>query len=99
MNYPAGVYLPKTKEGFAQNVSIKSFQTSFLKTFCKSGLFLCFIFALLYQSIMSRNTEKNIKKHNDKLHKEQAKVKQAAVSRKEKLKEIVKKYNEQKKEY
>ena len=47
---------------------------------------------------MSRNTEKNIKKHNDKLHKEQAKVKQAAVSRKEKLKEIVKKFNAQNKE-
>jgi hypothetical protein len=28
------------------------------------------------------------------LHKEQAKVKQAAISRKEKLKEIVKKFNE-----
>lgn len=45
---------------------------------------------------MSRNTEKNIKKHNDKLHKEQAKVKQAAVSRKEKLKEITRKFNEKK---
>ena len=47
---------------------------------------------------MSRNTEKNIKKHNDKLHKEQAKVKQAAVSRKEKLKEITRKFNEQNKQ-
>lgn len=46
---------------------------------------------------MSRNTEKNIKKHNDKLHKEQAKVKQAAVSRKEKLKKITRKFNEQNK--
>ncbi len=46
---------------------------------------------------MSRNTEKNIKKHNDKLHKEQAKAKQAAVSRKEKLKEIVKKFNQENK--
>ena len=45
---------------------------------------------------MSRNTDKNIKKHNDKLHKEQAKAKQAAVARKEKLKEIVKKFNENK---
>ncbi|WP_169516031.1 hypothetical protein [Flavobacterium tegetincola] len=45
---------------------------------------------------MSRNTDKNIKKHNDKLHKEQAKAKQAAVTRKEKLKEIVKKFNESK---
>lgn len=47
---------------------------------------------------MSRNTEKNIKKHNDKLHKEQAKVKQAAVTRKEKLKEITRKFNEQNKQ-
>ena len=47
---------------------------------------------------MSRNNEKNIKKHNDKLHKSQAKAKQAEVSRKEKLKEITKKFNEQKKE-
>ena len=43
---------------------------------------------------MSRNNEKNIKKHNDKLHKSQAKAKQAKVSRKEKLKEITKKFNE-----
>lgn len=47
---------------------------------------------------MSRNTEKNIKKHNDKLHKEQAKSKQAALSRKEKLKEITRKFNEQNKQ-
>jgi hypothetical protein len=47
---------------------------------------------------MSRNTDKNIKKHNDKLHKEQAKAKQAAVTRKEKLKEITRKFNEQKEE-
>lgn len=45
---------------------------------------------------MSRNNDKNIKKHNDKLHKSQAKAKQAEVSRKEKLKEITKKFNEQK---
>jgi hypothetical protein len=43
---------------------------------------------------MSRNTEKNIKKHNDKLHKAQAKVKNAAIIRKEKLKEITKKYKD-----
>lgn len=43
---------------------------------------------------MGRNNEKNIKKHNDKLHKAQAKVKQAEMLRKEKLKEIVKKFNE-----
>ena len=47
---------------------------------------------------MSRNTEKNIKKHNAKLHKEQAKVKQAVLSRKEKLKEITRKFNEQNKQ-
>lgn len=43
---------------------------------------------------MSRNNERNIKKHNDKLHKAQDKVKQAEILRKEKLKEIVKKFNE-----
>ncbi len=43
---------------------------------------------------MSRNNERNIKKHNDKLHKAQDKVKQAEMLRKEKLKEIVKKFNE-----
>lgn len=45
---------------------------------------------------MGRNNEKNIKKHNDKLHKDKAKVKQAEMNRKEKLKLIVKKYNESK---
>ena len=34
---------------------------------------------------MGRNNERNIKKHNDKLHKEQDKVKAAKVLRKEKL--------------
>ncbi len=43
---------------------------------------------------MGRNNERNIKKHNDKLHKEQDKVKAAKVLRKEKLKQIVKKFNE-----
>jgi FtsZ-binding cell division protein ZapB len=42
---------------------------------------------------MGRNNEKNIKKHNDKLHKEQDKLKKAAMARKEKLKAIVKKFN------
>ena len=42
---------------------------------------------------MSRNTEKNIKKHNDKLHKAKAKVKSASVARKEMLKKIVRKFN------
>lgn len=45
---------------------------------------------------MGRNNERNIKTHNDKLHKAQAKKKQAEVSRKEKLKEIVKKFNKNK---
>ena len=47
---------------------------------------------------MGRNNDRNIKKHNDKLHKSQAKAKQAEISRKEKLKEITKKFNDQKKE-
>jgi hypothetical protein len=42
---------------------------------------------------VSRNTEKKIKKHNDKLHKAQAKVKSASVARKEMLKKIVRKFN------
>lgn len=45
---------------------------------------------------MGRNNERNIKKHNDKLHKAQDKVKQAEILRKEKLKQIVKKFNENK---
>jgi hypothetical protein len=47
---------------------------------------------------MGRNNERNIKKHNDKLHKAQNKVKQAEIARKEKLKEIIKKFNEGKTE-
>ena len=42
---------------------------------------------------MGRNNPKNIKIHNDKLHKEQAKKKEKEVLRKEKLKEIIKKFN------
>lgn len=42
---------------------------------------------------MSRNNEGNIKKHNDKLHKAQDKAKAQIVARKEKLKEITKKFN------
>ncbi len=45
---------------------------------------------------MSRNNEKNIKKHNDKLHKAQDKVKQAKVERATQLKIIIKKFNESK---
>jgi hypothetical protein len=47
---------------------------------------------------MGRNNDRNIKKHNDKLHKAQDKAKQAVIARKEKLKEIIKKFNEDKKE-
>ncbi len=42
---------------------------------------------------MGRNNERNIKKHNDKLHKAQDKAKQAELLRKEKLKAILKKFN------
>ncbi len=45
---------------------------------------------------MGRNNERNIKIHNDKLHKEQDKIKAAKIERKEKLKLIVKKFNEDK---
>ncbi len=42
---------------------------------------------------MGINNERNIKKHNDKLHKAQDKAKQPELLRKEKLKAIVKKFN------
>ena len=45
---------------------------------------------------MSRNNDRNIKKHNDKLHKAQDKAKLAKTTRAEKLKEITKKFNEAK---
>lgn len=45
---------------------------------------------------MSRNNEKNIKKHNDKLHKAQAKAKLEEMARKEKLKKITQMYNKKK---
>lgn len=45
---------------------------------------------------MGRNNERNIKKHNDKLHKEQDKVKASKALLKGKLKLIVKKFNEDK---
>ena len=45
---------------------------------------------------MGRNNPKNIKAHNDKLHKEQAKAKAKKNARAEKLKEIVRKFNESK---
>jgi hypothetical protein len=43
---------------------------------------------------MGRNNPQNIKKHNDKLHKEQQKGKHAEALRKEKLKAIIRKFNE-----
>lgn len=42
---------------------------------------------------MGRNNPKNIKIHNDKLHKEQAKKKEKELARKEKLKAILKNFN------
>jgi len=45
---------------------------------------------------MGRNNAKNIKKHNDKLHKEQDKQKAKKIARAEHLKTIVKKFNENK---
>jgi hypothetical protein len=43
---------------------------------------------------MSRNNEKNIRKHNNKLHKEQDRIKNAEILRKEKLKQIMKKFHD-----
>ena len=43
---------------------------------------------------MGRNNEKNIKKHNDKLHKEQDKVRAKKNTRENKLKEIIKKFKD-----
>lgn len=45
---------------------------------------------------MRRNNERNIKKHNDKLHKEQDKAKAKKVAREEKIKAMVRKFNESK---
>lgn len=45
---------------------------------------------------MSRNNQGNIKKHNDKLHKAEAKAKKQKVERKVQLKAILKKFNENK---
>lgn len=52
------------------------------------------ILAPLKIKLMSRNTDKNIKIHNEKLHKARKKVKDNAISLKEKRKEIVKKSKE-----
>ncbi len=45
---------------------------------------------------MGRNNPKNIKAHNDKLHKAQDKVIAKKVARKEKLKAISRKFNDDK---
>lgn len=45
---------------------------------------------------MGRNNAKNIKTHNDKLHKSQDKEKAKKVAREDKLKAIAKKFNEDK---
>ena len=42
---------------------------------------------------MGRNNAKNIKEHNDKLHKAQDKAKAKKIARTEQLKAILKKYN------
>ena len=42
---------------------------------------------------MGRNNEKNIKKHNDKLHKAKLKQKSAEQIRRERLSQIVKKFH------
>ena len=45
---------------------------------------------------MGRNNAKNIKAHNDKLHKAQDKAKAKKAAREEKLKEITRKFNNDK---
>lgn len=47
---------------------------------------------------MGRNNAKNIKTHNDKLHKAQDKQKAKKVAREEKLKAISRKFNDNKPE-
>jgi hypothetical protein len=43
---------------------------------------------------MGRNNDKNIKAHNDKLHKAQEKAKTKKIARSEQLKSIIKKFNQ-----
>ena len=45
---------------------------------------------------MGRNNERNIKSHNDKLHKAKDKAKAKKMAREEKLKAMVRKFNENK---
>ena len=47
---------------------------------------------------MGRNNAQNIKKHNEKLHKEQVKANSKKALREEKLKSITRKYNNSKTE-
>ncbi|HNP31758.1 MAG TPA: hypothetical protein PKN96_00540 [Flavobacterium sp.] len=47
---------------------------------------------------MGRNNAKNIKAHNDKLHKAQENKKAKEIARNEKLKAIAKKFNDNKSE-
>jgi len=56
-----------------------------------------FIFSKkLYFCSMGRNNEKNIKAHNDKLHKAQDKAKAKKAAREQLRKAIIKKFNENK---
>jgi len=50
----------------------------------------------LYIYLMGRNNAKNIKAHNDKLHKAQDKAKAKKATRAEQLKAILKKFNDTK---
>lgn len=50
----------------------------------------------LYFCSMGRNNDKNIKAHNDKLHKAQDKAKSKKQARAEQLKAILKKFNDTK---
>lgn len=45
---------------------------------------------------MSRKNKQNIKKHNDKLHKAEAKLKKQKLEREAKLREIIQRYNDSK---
>jgi hypothetical protein len=51
---------------------------------------------ILYFCSMGRNNPKNIKAHNDKLHKAQDKAKAQKATRAEKLKAIAKRFNDTK---
>jgi hypothetical protein len=57
-------------------------------------LLTLFLLTQFYFFFMGRNNSKNIKAHNDKLHKAQDKAKTQKTERAEKLKAILKKFNE-----